>query len=607
MVKFKIISEVHISLPVGVIEQVFSPRRIKASFLFEVGGGRLPQYAGPLFLPKIQAIQNHWNSGLAKARKGYANGDLVVVRNYSSKGGQSKTLPSIGAGFGLASNNLSNSLYGLKPYIGKYTGLFQPVVYKIAYEKIKDNLANTILGVDKQTLAGIDLLWIDKTITAMKIRNFQFKPALRKSFSGSNGKLRPLGIPPFKDKVVLQAMRLLLEPLFEPEFLDCSYGFRPGRSIHDALRCIRQWSGVTWVIGGCLGDINYSKLAKLLEKKVKNKNLIDLYWKAVKADYIHVGQMEFYGLSEVFQEGILSPLLSNVYLHELDVYVTNTLIPEYSTEINMKDACQTSTHMAALYELNKVQQDGCGSAIWKGKRHQMSFPSGLRVDTKIRYVRYADDWIIALNSSYEVAQQIRLKVRDFLKLQLDFDLCEEKTKITHLPSDKVKFLGTYIRRHNRLDTSSKYNNLGQGQISSLRLQLEAPTNLLVAKLAGLGYYDMQTKRPQAITKWIYMKPEEIITRYNVVIRSYVNYYSFVDNKYMMRYIMWILEYSLVFTLCRKWNISVPKLFKKLGKNLSYKFRNKTYKLERPNLTPTPFKFVMIGKSIPPGSRKLKYL
>jgi group II intron reverse transcriptase/maturase len=606
MVKSKITSEVHTPRLVYGIEQGSSPRRINSSCRFEVGGRRSLQHAGPLFLPKIQANQNHWNSGLAKARKSYANGDLIVARNYSSQGGQSKTVADSRAGIKPAHAISELSSHGLKPYIGKYSGLFQPEVYKIAYEEIKGKLVNTT-RVDKQTLDGIDLAWVDKTITAMKDRSFQFKPVLRKLIPKPNGKLRPLGIPTPKDKVIQQAMRMLLEPLFEPEFLDCSYGFRPGRSAHDALKRIRQWTGATWIIEGdikgCFDNIDHAKLARYIEVKVKDKNLMDLYWKAVKVDYVN-GMHEPHSLSGIPQGGVLSPLLSNIYMHALDVYVTTNLIPQHTTITNTKGSRQNPAYTAALKELTQARKVGSNR---KAEKHPMSLPSVIRTDTKIRYIRYADDWIIALNSTHEVATQIKDQVRHFLKTELSLELSDEKTKITHLPSTKAHFLGTYIYRHDRRHSISRLTKSAQGKnkTSNFRIQLEAPTNMLAAKLAGLGYYDLETKRPRAITKWIYMKPEQLIIRYNAVSRGYVNYYSFADNKRMMQFIMWILKYSFVFTLCRKWNISVPKVFKKLGRNLEFKVGTKVYKLETHNLDPTPLKFTMSGTTIPDPA-KLTY-
>ena len=613
MVRSKIASEVHTPLFVYGIEQTSSPRRIKSNCFFEVGGGRSLQHAGPLFLPKIQANQNHWNSGLAKARKSYANGDLVVARNYSSKGGQSNTVSNPWAGNKHAQTNSKHSSHGLKPYIGKYNGLFLPELYKMACEEIKGKLGNTTPGVDKQTLHGIDLAWVDKTIAAMKDRSFQFKPIHRKLIPKPNGKMRPLGIPTPKDKVVQQAMRLLLEPLFEPEFLDCSYGFRPGRSAHDALKRIRQWTGATWIIQGdikgCFDNINHEKLARRLEVKVKDKNLMDLYWKAVKVDYVNsAGLVEPHSLSGVPQGGVLSPWLSNIYMHELDVYVTSKVIPEHSTRTNTKGSRQNPAYTAALKELQRARKSGHGKAIREAEKLRMSLSSVIRTDTKMRYVRYADDWIIALNSTHETAAQIKDQVRRFLKTELSLELSDEKTKMTHLPTGKAQFLGTYIYRHNRRYSTSRRTKSVQGKmkISNSRMQLEAPTNQIAAKLASLGYCDLETKRPKAITKWIYMKPEDLITRFNAVSRGYVNYYSFADNKRMMQFIMWILKYSFVYTLCRKWNVSVPKVFKKLGRDLKVEVGTKMYKLETHNLDPTPLQFTMSGHPTIPDPAKLKY-
>ena len=611
MVKSKTISEVHIPPLVGVTEQVSIPRINKTNVVLEVKGGRLPKQTGPLFLPKVQAYQDYWNSGLAKARKSYANGDLVVVRRYTNEGGQSKTLFNTEADPNkYASNCLNNSSRSLKPYIGKYQGLFIPNVYKIAYEEIKGKLGNTTPGLNKQTLDGIDATWIHKTIASMKDRSFQFKPILRKYIPKPNGKLRPLGIPTPKDKVIQQAIRILIEPLFEPEFLDCSYGFRPGRSTHNALKQIRQWTGITWIIEGdikgCFDNINHMKLAKLLETKISDKNLIDLYWKAVKVDYINNGHAESHSITGVPQGGVLSPLLSNVYMHEFDLYVVNSLIPEFSSKTNLKGSRQTPAYTSALKQLRQARESGDGDAIRKAEKHRMSTGSNVRIDTKIKYVRYADDWIIALNSTYEMAQKIKIKTRDFLKSQLDLELSEEKTKITHLASSNAKFLGTYIRRHDKMYNSSliKKYGLKSRKIQNSRIILQAPINSLVAKLADQGYYDACLKRPTAVTKWIYMKPEEIIIRYNAVIRGYSNYYSFVDNKRMMQQIMWILQYSLIFTFCRKWNISVPKVFKKLGKNISYEIGGKIYQLYKPNLNPTPLKFSMIATRFRPREIKI---
>ena len=612
MVKFTNSSEVHIPPRVGVIELVVRPSYDKSSVGKKVGGNGLLQHARPNYLPNLYALQNQWNLGLAKVRKDYANGGPVVVRNYSSEGSQFNIRKGDSAGVSTQNQGTFYSSAGIGAYIGKYTGLFQPVVYKIAYEELKAKRGNTTPGFDNETLDGINLEWIDKTIAAMKDRSFQFKPVLRKYMPKANGKQRPLGIPTPKDKVVQQAMRILIEPLFEPNFLPCSYGFRPNKGAHDALKTIRQWSGVTWAIEGdirgCFDNINHSKLASLLETRVKDKNLMDLYWKAVRADYINNGHVEPHSLTGVPQGGVLSPLLSNVFMHELDRYVNENILPDYNKRSNIKGSRQNPAYTAALKNLKRARSTGDGKAIRQAERTRMATPSVIRTSTKAYYVRYADDWILAVKGKKATAEAIKQQIKSFLKTKLDLELSENKTRITHLPTEKAKFLGTYVRRFSRTHSESRFVRIGSKlqKTSNNRIILEAPVNNNVEKLAAQGFYDPESKRPKAITKWIYMKPEEIIVRYNAILRGIINYYSFVNNKPMLQIIVWILRFSCVFTLCRKWNLRPKKVWTKLGKNLTYKFKNRSVSFYAPDLKPTPLTFTMKGQPRVLDSSKLKY-
>lgn len=612
MVLFTNLSEIHISSRVGVIELVTRPSYDKSSVCKKVGGDGSLQQAGHDYLPNLYALQNQWNLGLTKVRKNYVNGDLVVVRSYSNEGGQFNIRKSDSAGESTQNTSFSDSSAGISMYIGKYTGLFQPVVYKIAYEEIKAKRGYTTPGFDNETLDGINLEWINKTIASMKDRSFQFKPVLRKYIPKPNGKLRPLGIPTPKDKVVQQAMRILIEPLFEPHFLPCSYGFRPNRGAHDALKTIRQWTGVTWAIEGdikgCFDNINTSKLASLLETRVKDKNLMNLYWKAVKADYINNGHVEPHSLTGVPQGGVLSPFLSNVFMHELDTYVSQNIIPAYNTRSNVKGRCQNPAYTVALKNLNRARLTRDGKAIRQAERARMAIPSVLRTSTKVYYVRYADDWIIAIKGEKAMAEAIKQQIKNYLKQELDLELSENKTRVTHLPTEKAKFLGTYVRCFSRRRSESRFVRTGSKlqRTSNNRIILEAPVNLLIERLTSQGFYLPEKRRPKAITKWIYMKPEEILIRYNAILRGYINYYSFVNNKRMLQRIVWILRFSCVFTLCRKWNLSPRKVWNKLGANLTIKSNNRAVSFYVPDLTPTPLSFTMIGQSRPNDPSKLKY-
>jgi hypothetical protein len=147
--------------------------------------------------------------------------------------------------------------------------------------------------------------------------------------------------------------------------------------------------------------------------------------------------------------------------------------------------------------------------------------------------------------------------------------------------------------------------------SNTRIILDCPINLLVDKLKAQGYAHERDGKPKAMTKWIHMKPEQIITRYNAVIRGYLNYYSFVNNRNMLQRIVWILRFSAVFTFARKWRISPKKVFRKLGSKLTYRTTIKTskgteqksYTLDLGDLSIRPMKFDLIASKKSSPSRK----
>ncbi len=617
-VTFRNASGVHTPPQVGITEPVHRYRSAKSSVWIEPNGEGLLRRAGPQFSPKALVKPNHWNSGLAKGRKPYANGDSVVVRKFSSEGSQSITMDQPGVDRTYTPGEpITQSVKGTDIEVGRYSSLLKPKIYKIAYETIKSKQGNTTPGVDKQTLDGIGIAWIDKTIGSMKDRSFQFQPAVRKYIPKPNGKLRPLGIPTPKDKVVQQAIRLIIEPLFESHFLKTSHGFRPNRSAHSALKDIRSWTGITWMIEGdikgCFDNVDHHILERLLKKRIKDPNLISLYWKAVNAGYVNNGTLEPHSLTGVPQGGVLSPFLSNVYMHELDVFVEG-LKTKYNKSSNRRGVIQNPEYTAILKRLRSLRAKGDGKAIRKAELERELVPSVIRTGTRIYYVRYADDWVIGVRGPRSLTQQIKEEAQAFLRNELNLELSQEKTAITHLPTNHAFFLGSIIRRQHRKYMLGLTRKRGAQRIrtSNSRIILECPIKKIVSKLKEQGYAHAADGRPKAVTKWIHMKPEEIILRYNSVIRGYLNYYSFVNNRNMLRQVVWILSYSAVFTFARKWNISPKKVFKKLGNPPTYKTERKTpkgvktvsYRLDRGDLSISPMKFDWINsQNIDPATIK----
>nr|QHD46948.1 hypothetical protein [Anthoceros agrestis] len=313
-------------------------------------------------------------------------------------------------------------------------------------------------GVDDSTLDAFSKRVIRLIIDQMRDRSFQFKPTGKEFLPKANGKIRPLGIPPLIDKVVQEAIGMLLEPVFEPRMVDESYGFRPGRSAHLALRTIRRkWTGTTWLIEGDLkgyfNNINHKILASLLMRRVKDQQIIDLYWKLVWAGFVNNGTREPYTLTRVPPGGILSPLLSNIYLHEFDVWMKN-LAASFGApgKLPGRDKyLRRLNQMANLRERAKVQRttnrELKEQILWLEKRKRLR-PSTVHVGTKIDYVRYADDWVIGVTGPKNLAVKIKDNVKEFLTKELKLELNKERSKITHLATERGRFLGTLISARN---------------------------------------------------------------------------------------------------------------------------------------------------------------
>jgi group II intron reverse transcriptase/maturase len=517
--------------------------------------------------------------------------------------------------------NLSDSYYSTgvqkitKPEIKRelsvaiecsYKQLFDINIYKSAYQKLKSNPGNLTEGTDNETLDGISLEWAQDVINQMKDRNFQFKPYLRVYIPKKNsiGKLRPLGIPSPRDKIIQQAIRMILESIYEPLFLNTSHGFRPNRSTTTAVFEITKWTGITWMIEGDIkgyfDNIDHHILASLLKKQIKDTNLMDLYWKLVNAGYVNDGKFTRTNLG-VPQGGVLSPLLSNIYLHEFDIFM-NSLIEKYSNwDKRVSKANPTYIRQRKIISrLEEIEdpEEATKKVLLDLKASFIKTPSVIRDDstaTRLYYNRYADDWVVGISGSLNFAKTIKEEIKDFLNNTLKLTLREENTKISHLESEKVKYLGFLISRRKRRYTESQISTVksGKGKTkikrrpSDTSVIVEAPIDTLINKLVEQGYaWKGDKPKPRAVTKWIFMKPEDIILRFNSVIRGILGYYTAVENRNQFSYILWLLKFSAVFTLSRKLNLSPKQIWKKYGNPVTIYYISKdeqrSIKLFNPN-------------------------
>jgi len=238
-----------------------------------------------------------------------------------------------------------------------YRYLLREDLYYQAYKKLYANNGATTKGINNDTADGFCEEKIQKIITSLKNGTYQPKPARRTYRKKPNSKQRPLGIPTFTDKLIQEVLHMILEAVYEPLFLNCSHGFRPNRSCHTALKSIkREFNGARWFlegdIQGCFDNINHHTLIELISKKIKDARIIQLVYKFLKAGYLEDWQYHK-TYSDTPQGGIISPLLSNIYLHELDKFVIQTLKPHFNQPPTRK---RTSQYQALRNQLTAIKQ-----------------------------------------------------------------------------------------------------------------------------------------------------------------------------------------------------------------------------------------------------------
>lgn len=477
-----------------------------------------------------------------------------------------------------------------------YRLMFREDLYITAYERIKSKPGNMTAGVDGTTLDGFSIRTIKNIITRMRDESFSFKGARRVLIPKANGKTRPLSVAPPVDKVVQEVMRMILEAIYEPTFSDNSHGFRAGKSCHSALKQIRDnWSGVTWIIEGdikgCFDNINHSKLISVLRQRIKDERFVTLVRKALNAGYFDSGIFHTSAMGTP-QGSIISPILANVFLSQLDQQM-DVLIkkhergtldgkktnPAYKRLAHLMASCRKRAdettgeeRIAVISQLRELKK-----AVTKVPPTQVSQNGFIRV----KYVRYADDWVVGVNGPKELAVTLRSEIADFLA-DSGLDLSIEKTHIRHAKSEIACFLGTHIRVGS---TTPKIMRVKRGgkvftkRVAGWTPRMLAPVADIVSKLHDKGFCTSDGQ-PIAINKWIYLDDVQIVEQVGSVWRGICNYYSFVDGFSFLTRIQYILQHAAAKTLAAKHRLSRSKIFSRYGASLRYRVRDEAGKVIR---------------------------
>ena len=456
-----------------------------------------------------------------------------------------------------------------------YRYLLRPDIYYEAYRNLYANSGAATKGVNEDTADGFSEAKINRIIKSLETETYQPKPARRTYIQKANGKMRPLGIPTFTDKLVQEVLRLVLQAVYEPVFLNCSHGFRPNRSCHTALAQAKQeLSGARWFIEGdikgCFDHIDHTVLVGLVNRKIKDARLIKLLHKFLKAGYMEDWRYHI-TYSGTPQGGIISPILANIYLHELDkfvmalkagfdVYEEKKYTPEYNAQLSKKKVVQRQIKKAEGEERQRLIEK------YREIRKQiLTTPAKSHTDKKIKYIRYADDFLIAVNGRREDCVEIKRKLAEFIGGMLKMELSEEKTLITH-SSEYARFLGYDVR----IRRDGKIRRVGKLKQSKRTLnnkaELVVPLDDKIHKFIfskGIAIQEENGNlRPVHRAELLHMTDLEIVSSYNSELRGICNYYNLASNFYRLSYLAYLMEYSCLRTLANKHRSSVPKIIRK---------------------------------------------
>lgn len=463
-----------------------------------------------------------------------------------------------------------------------YRNLYNPKFYLMAYGKLAPNSGNLTEGVDSETIDGFSMERVNNLIQQLKSEKYQPHPARRTYIPKKNGKQRPLGIPSFNDKLVQEVIRLLLEAIYEPNFQTTSHGFRPNRSCHTALTEISTtFTSSRWFIEGDIrgffDNIDHQIMTQLLKKKIHDDKFIRLIWKFLKAGYVE--DWKFHKTySGTPQGGIISPVLSNIYLHELDTY-----IEKYKNEFNIGRKKRKSTEYKRLegrmywwrkkmrtLEPHSDERKQIALKLKEMSKQLTSLPYSDQLDPKykrLKYVRYCDDFIIGIVGSKKDAQAVKNDLEQFLMKELKIELSREKTLITHT-NKFAKFLG-YNITISRDQTLRKDSKGVKKRYYSYNCRLYTPKDAWVGKLKSLGALRIKkdgTWQPMHRPELLHLSDLEILSIYNAEIRGLYNYYALSYNTNVFNKFMYVMKYSMYKTFASKYKSSISKILKKYKKN-----------------------------------------
>ena len=436
-----------------------------------------------------------------------------------------------------------------------YRLLYNREFYLRAYGRLYSNQGAMTRGTTADTVDGMSLAKIDRLIDDLRHERFRWTPVRRVNIPKSNGKTRPLGIPTWTDKLLQEVIRMILEAYYEPQFSDRSHGFRPGRGCHTALSEVAHtWTGVRWFvegdIKGCFDNIDHEVLLSMLGEKLHDNRFLHLLKYILKAGYMENWK---YGrtLSGTPQGGVVSPILSNIYLDRLDKFVENVLIPAHTRGTERRNNREYTRLWNRMAYHRNVGHHSLAAEL---RKQMQQLPSREPHDPdyrRLRYVRYADDFVLGFIGPKAEAQQVKESLETFLRDTLKLELSKEKTLITHATSQAARFLGFELVNQ---QVNDKLDHTGRRSVNG-RIGLRVPAKVIEQHCQAY----MNNGKPAHRSVLIHDEDYSIVSKYQWEFRGVVQYYLLAQNVSHFGKLQWVMGQSLARTLAAKHKSTARKI------------------------------------------------